>query len=99
MAVKVSNVKKYLQFTGNTEARVTKERILLPDEKSEMIYIGVSPQVDYLLKKKHIKGEWFYHPLKKKGKLFAVVDKKDGRVKTLIISDLNIRIDKRGLIG
>lgn len=91
-------VKQYLDFHGKQSAKLLTANIEMPDEKTPLIFIGKAPEVIYLSDKKDGKTRLYKHTVKKHGNIFAVIGN-DKRVKTIIISNLNMRIDKRGLIG
>jgi len=44
---KLANVKKFLDFTGKDKAKITHERMFLPDEKTGTINFAKCPEIIY----------------------------------------------------
>lgn len=91
-------VKQYMDFHGKDSAKITTVSIDMPGKNDALVYLGDVSEVNYLSNKHDGVRRHYTHEVKKYGKLFAVVNK-NKRVQTLIIANVNTRIDKRGLIS
>ncbi|RPI18732.1 MAG: hypothetical protein EHM58_04495 [Ignavibacteriae bacterium] len=88
---KKSPVKKYLDFTGKDTAKITTDRVNIPDT---YIFIGDVINLDYVSDKWDGKKRAYTHKLKKHGKMLV-----SPNGKTVLITGLNLNVTGRGLSG
>lgn len=86
-----SAVKKYLDFTGFKDFKVTELNLTLP---KELIKIGECDQINYVSDKWDGTRRFYFHTLEKFGNLYI-----DPSGKIAIITGLNLKIKPEGLIG
>lgn len=92
-------VKQYMDFHGKDHAELKEVSIDMPGANDALVHIGSAPEINYLSDKLGRKTTLYKHHVKKFGEIYAYVNPKTGRVSTVIIANLNMRIDKRGLIS
>jgi len=91
-------IDKYKKFHQKDSAKITFDRIDLPEKKDKLIFVGKIPEIKYISDKWGRRPTLYRHTLKKHGNILAKLNDQ-GRVSTIIISGLNINITKEGLLG
>jgi len=91
--------KKRLAFSQQTKVSTTKMNILLPGKNEETMLIGTADRLDYVSDKFSGVKQLYEHRLKKHGTILAVFAKNSDRIKTIIITGVDMGVGPEGLTG